>query len=270
MASQSLNGKVAVVTGSTQGLGLSIAKLFAQEQAAGLVICGRNEQNGEKAAAALTEKGVPTHYVQADLTRVEDCRKVVRKADEAFGRVDVLVNSAAITDRGSILNTSEDLFDRMFAINTRAPFFLIQEAANIMIREKIEGAIVNIQSMSAHGGQPFIAAYCASKGALSVITKNSAFGLMKNKIRVNALNIGWMDTPAEDKIQREFHNADPNWLKRAEESQPFGRLLKTEEVARAVLFLASADSGMMTGSVVDFDQSVLGCYDSPPQPAQSL
>ena len=171
MASQSLNGKVAVVTGSTQGLGLSIAKLFAQEQAAGLVICGRNEQNGEKAAAALTEKGVPTHYVQADLTGVEDCRKVVRKADEAFGRVDVLVNSAAITDRGSILNTSEDLFDKMFAINTRAPF-LIQEAANIMIREKIEGAIVNIQSMSAHGGQPFIAAYCASKAALSVITKN--------------------------------------------------------------------------------------------------
>ena len=138
MASQSLNGKVAVVTGSTQGLGLSIAKLFAEEQAAGLVICGRNNQNGDKAAASLTEKGVPTHYVQADLTRVEDCRKVVRKADEAFGRVDVLVNSAAITDRGSMLNTSEDLFDRMFAINTRAPFFLIQEAANIMIREKTE------------------------------------------------------------------------------------------------------------------------------------
>ena len=270
MASQRLNGKVAVVTGSTQGLGLSIAKLFAEEQAAGLVICGRNDQNGEKATAELTEKGISTHYVQADLAKVEDCRKVIRKADEAFGRVDVLVNSAAITDRGTILNTSEELFDRMFAINTRAPFFLIQEAANIMIREKIEGAIVNIQSMSAHGGQPFIAAYCASKGALSVITKNSAFGLMKNKIRVNALNIGWMDTPAEDKIQREFHNADPNWLKKAEEGQPFGRLLKTNEVARAVLFLASADSGMMTGSVVDFDQSVLGCYDSPPQPAQSL
>ena len=116
MALQRLNGKVAVVTGSTQGLGLSIAKLFAEEQAAGLVICGRNDQNGEKAAAELSEKGIPTHYVQADLTRVEDCRKVVRKADQAFGRVDVLVNSAAITDRGTILNTSEELFDRMFAI----------------------------------------------------------------------------------------------------------------------------------------------------------
>jgi len=147
MATQSLNGEVAVVTGSTQGLGLSIAKLFAEEQAAGLVICGRSERIGKKAADSLSEKGIPTHFIQADLTRVKDCRKVVRKADEAFGRVDGLVNSAAITDRGSILNTSEDLFDRMFAINTRAPFFLIQEAANIMIREKIEGAIVNIQSI---------------------------------------------------------------------------------------------------------------------------
>jgi len=253
MTENNLTGKVAVVTGSTQGLGLAIAQLFAEQKAAGLVICGRNAQNGEKAEETLKEQGTPTEFVQADLSSVEDCRKVVRKADEAFGRVDVLVNSAAITDRGSILNTSEDLFDRMFAINTRAPFFLIQEAANIMIREKIEGAIVNIQSMSAHGGQPFIAAYCASKG-------------VRNKIRVNALNIGWMDTPAEDKIQREFHNADPNWLKTAEADQPFGRLLKTDEVARAVIFLASADSGMMTGSVVDFDQSVLGCYESPPHP----
>ena len=199
MASQSLNGKVAVVTGSTQGLGLAIAQLFAEQNAAGLVICGRNAQNGEKSAEILKGQGTPTEFVQADLSSVEDCRKVIRKADQAFGKVDILVNSAAITDRGTILDTSEELFDRMFAINTRAPFFLIQEAAKIMIREKIEGAIVNIQSMSAHGGQPFIAAYCAAKGALSIVTKNSAFSLMKNKIRVNALNIGWMDTPGEDR-----------------------------------------------------------------------
>ncbi len=266
MASQSLNGKVAVVTGSTQGLGLAIAQLFAEQNAAGLVICGRNAQNGEKSAEILKGQGTPTEFVQADLSSVEDCRKVIRKADQAFGKVDILVNSAAITDRGTILDTSEELFDRMFAINTRAPFFLIQEAAKIMIREKIEGAIVNIQSMSAHGGQPFIAAYCAAKGALSIVTKNSAFSLMKNKIRVNALNIGWMDTPGEDRIQKEYHLAEADWLAKAEVDQPFGRLLKTDEVARAVLFLASSDSGMMTGSVVDFDQSVLGCYDSPPHP----
>jgi NAD(P)-dependent dehydrogenase (short-subunit alcohol dehydrogenase family) len=267
MTEQNLYGKVAVVTGSTQGLGLAIAQNFAEQSAAGLVVCGRNKQNGERAADLLTKQGTPTEFVQVDLSRVEDCRKVIRKVDQAFGKVDILVNSAAITDRGTILDTSEDLFDRMFAINTRAPFFLIQEAAKLMIREKIEGSIVNIQSMSAHGGQPFISAYCASKGALSIVTKNSAFSLMKNKIRVNALNIGWMDTPGEDKIQQEYHKADSDWLAKAEASQPFGRLLKTDEVARAVLFLVSADSGMMTGSIVDFDQSVLGCYESPPHPA---
>ena len=266
MTEQNLYGKVAVVTGSTQGLGLAIAQNFAEQSAAGLVVCGRNKQNGERAADLLTKQGTPTEFVQVDLSRVEDCRKVIRKVDQAFGKVDILVNSAAITDRGTILDTSEDLFDRMFAINTRAPFFLIQEAAKLMIREKIEGSIVNIQSMSAHGGQPFIAAYCAAKGALSIVTKNSAFSLMKNKIRVNALNIGWMDTPGEDRIQKEYHRAESDWLAKAEVDQPFGRLLKTDEVARAVLFLASADSGMMTGSVVDFDQSVLGCYVSPPHP----
>jgi NAD(P)-dependent dehydrogenase (short-subunit alcohol dehydrogenase family) len=266
MTEENLIGKVAVITGSTQGLGLAIAQLFAQQKVSGLVICGRNRQNGEKAASIMVNQGIPTQFVRADLSDVEACRKVIRKADQAFGKVDILINSAAITDRGTILDTSEELFDRMFAINTRAPFFLIQEAAKIMIREKIEGTIVNIQSMAAHGGQPFITAYCASKGALSIVTKNSAFSLMRNKIRVNALNIGWMDTPGEDRIQKEYHKADPDWLAKAEASQPFARLLKTNEVARAVLFLASADSGMMTGSIVDFDQSVLGCYESPPHP----
>ena len=266
MTTNNLSGKVAVVTGSTQGLGLSVAQTFAQQQVAGLVICGRNAGNGESAAKQLNSQGVKTVFVQADLAEVEDCRKVIRQADATFGRVDVLVNSAAITDRGTILDTSPELFDRMFAINTRAPFFLIQEAAQVMIREGIEGSIVNIQSMSAHGGQPFIAAYCAAKGALSIITKNSAYSLLRQRIRVNGLNIGWMDTPGEDKIQREYHKADPQWLAQAEAGQPFGRLLKTEEVAQAVLFLASSASGMMTGSIIDFDQSGLGCYDSPPHP----
>ena len=119
-------------------------------------------------------------------------------ADKAFGRVDVLVNVAALTDRGTIISTTPpELFDRMFAVNVRAPFFLMQDAAKIMRREKIEGAMINILSMSAHGGQPFLAAYSSSKGALAILTKNAAFALMPDHIRVNGLNIGWMDTPGE-------------------------------------------------------------------------
>jgi NAD(P)-dependent dehydrogenase (short-subunit alcohol dehydrogenase family) len=152
-------------------------------------------------------------------------------------------------------------------VNVRAPFFLMQEAAKIMRREKIEGTMVNILSMSAHGGQPFISAYCGSKGALATLTKNAAFSLMPWRIRVNALNIGWMNTPGEDRIMKTYHDAEDGWLEKAAKEQPFGRLLDPKEVARAVAFLTSGESGMMTGSVIDFDQSVAGCYESAPHPS---
>ena len=263
-------GKVAIVTGGTQGLGEAIARMFAARGAAGIVICGRNAKKGRQVAADLAKAGPKVKYVQADLSSVDDCRRVVAEADKAFGRVDTLVNVAATTDRGTILDTSPELFDRMFAINVRAPFFLIQEAAKVMRREKIEGTVVNIQSMSAHGGQSFITAYSASKAALAALTKNAAFSLMADRIRVNGLNIGWMDTPGEHDIQMRYHTDDKTWLKAAEARQPFGRLLKPEEVARAVAYLAGDESGLTTGANIDMDQQVRGAGDSPAHPKGRL
>ena len=270
METQSLKNKVAIVTGSTQGLGEATVRLFAERGAEGLVLCGRNADQGERVAEDLRQDGTAAEFVQANLASTDDAREVVTAADRRFGRVDVLVNVAAITDRGTILDTSEDLFDRMFAVNVRAPFFLMQETAKLMRRQSIEGAIVNILSMSSYGGQPFICAYSASKAALAALTKNAAYSLMRDRIRVNGLNIGWMDTPGEDSIQRSEHGAKDGWLTDAESAQPFGRLLKTAEVAKAIAFMISDESGMMTGSLVDFDQSVLGCYDEPPQPKASI
>jgi NAD(P)-dependent dehydrogenase (short-subunit alcohol dehydrogenase family) len=261
----SLEGRVAIVTGGTQGLGETVAHLFADRGAEGLVICGRNAENGAKVKAALEGKGVKTVYVQADLAEVADARKVVAEADKAFGRVDALVNVAAITDRGTIFDTSPELFDRMFAVNVRAPFFLMQETAKIMRREKTPGTIVNIISMSGHGGQSFITAYCASKGALVTLTKNVAFSVMRHRIRVNGLTIGWMDTPGEDRIMKTYHGADDSWREKAYASLPTGRMLQPDEVARAVAYLSSDESGMMTGSIIDL--AVVGCYESAPQPA---
>jgi NAD(P)-dependent dehydrogenase (short-subunit alcohol dehydrogenase family) len=258
---------VAVVTGGTQGLGEAIARTFAERGAKGLVICGRNAERGHAVAREISNQGCQTEFVQADLESVEEACQVTARADNVFGRVDVLVNAAGITDRGTIFDTSPELFDRMFAVNVRAPFFLMQEAAKIMRREKIEGAMVNILSMSAHGGQPFITAYSGSKGALATLTKNAAFSLMPWRIRVNALNIGWMNTPGEDRIMKTYHDAEDGWLEKAAKEQPFGRLLDPKEVARAVAFLTSGESGMMTGSVIDFDQSVAGCYESAPHPS---
>jgi NAD(P)-dependent dehydrogenase (short-subunit alcohol dehydrogenase family) len=130
--------------------------------------------------------------------------------------------------------------------------------------------VVNIQSMSAHGGQTFITAYSASKAALAALTKNAAFSLMPDHIRVNGLNIGWMDTPGEHDIQMRYHTDDKDWLKKAEAKQPFGRLLKPDEVARAVAYLASDESGMTTGSNIDMDQQVLGSSDSAAHPKGRL
>jgi NAD(P)-dependent dehydrogenase (short-subunit alcohol dehydrogenase family) len=261
-----LSGKVAIITGGTQGLGEAIARLFGERGAAGIMICGRNAKGGERVASEISAAGRPAVFVQADLAKVADCRKVVAKADERFGRVDALVNAAALTDRGNIFDTTEERYNEIFDVNVRAPFFLIQETVRIMRREKIAGSIVNIQSMSAHGGQPFITAYCASKGALATLTRNVAHSLLKFRIRINGLNIGWMSTPGEDNIQKTYHGAEDGWLEEAVKTRPFGRLLDPKEVARACAYLCSDESGLMTGSNIDFDQNVVGTGDPPLEP----
>jgi NAD(P)-dependent dehydrogenase (short-subunit alcohol dehydrogenase family) len=263
-------GKVAVVTGGTQGLGETIARCLAERGAAGLVIVGRNKKRGKAVADDLTKGGCKTVFVAADLADLRGTRKIVPAAEKAFGRLDVLVNAAAITDRGTLVDTSPELFDAMFNVNVRAPFFLMQDAAKLMIRKKIQGAMVNILSMSSYGGQPFIIAYSGSKGALATLTKSAAFSLLRNKIRVNGLNIGWMDTPGEDRIQHLYHDAPSDWLAKAEAGTPVGRLLKPTEVARAVAYLASEESGMMTGSIIDFDQQVLGAAETAVWPSSAL
>jgi NAD(P)-dependent dehydrogenase (short-subunit alcohol dehydrogenase family) len=259
----SLAGKYAIVTGSTQGLGEAIARLFVERGAAGLIICGRNAERGKAVADDLNSDTCPVHFVQADLANVEDCRRIVAAADEHFGTVHILVNAAGVSDRGTVWNTTPELWDWIMAINVRAPFLLIQESIKMMRREGVEGSIVNIGSVSAYGSVPFLTPYATSKGALMTLTKNVAYAIMRHRIRINMLNIGWMDTPGENIIQRKYHNAEDGWLENAESGMPFGRLLKPEEVARAVAFLASDESGMMTGSIVDFDQSVQGAGAQP-------
>ena len=257
MPTEQLSGKVIIVTGGTQGLGEAIARHLAEQGAAGQVICGRNRAKGETVAAALEAAECPTVFVPADLSKETDCREVVRTCDARFGRVDGLVNVAGDTTRGTLEDSSVALWDYLFALNARAPFILMQDTVRIMKREKIAGSIVNIISMSCYCGEPYLSPYSATKGALATLTKNAANALAVDRIRVNGVNIGWMATPSELAVQKALGQPD-NWLELAEAKCPFGRLMRPSDPVELVALLLSDSSEMMTGSLIDFDQSVIG------------
>ena len=258
--SSQFKDKIIIVTGSTQGSGAETAKLLASRGAKGITICGRNEENGNKIKKEIEEIGSQCIYVKANLESLEDCRKIVSETDKKFGTINTLINSAAFTERGTILSTTPENFEKMFNINTRAPFFLMQDTIKIMIRDKVKGTIAHVLSVAAYSGMPFLTAYSSSKAALGIMIKNVANSVSGHQIRVNGLNLGWTDTPAEDIIQKKFHDADNNWLKEAENKVPFKRLNKPLDVARILAFLCSDESGLMTGSLVDFDQTVAGWH----------
>ncbi len=252
--------KIIIITGSTQGSGAETAKLFAHRGAKGITICGRNHEQGEKVKKEIESIGSKCLYIKADLSKLEDCRKIVSETDKEFGTVNSLINAAAFTERGTIISTTPENYEMMFNVNTRAPFFLMQDTIKIMIRDKIKGTIAHILSVASYSGMPFLTAYSSSKAALGIMIKNVANSVSGHQIRVNGLNLGWTDTPAEDMIQKKFHNADNNWLKNAEEKVPFKRINKPIDVARALAFMCSNESGLMTGSLIDFDQTVVGWH----------
>ena len=267
MAEHDFAGKVCVVTGGTQGLGEATARYFAQHAAAGIVICGRNIERGEAVRGAIEAFGVPTLFIAARLESEPECEAVIAAADQRFGRVDVLVNAGGTTKRGSIVDSSAADIDEVFAINVRGPIVLMREAIAVMRRKGAGGSIVNVSSVVATGGPDFLCAYSASKAALNVVTRNAAYAVVRDRIRVNGIGPGWIDTPGEHAIRLDYHGEDADWLARAEATQPFGRLIKVDELARAIAFLAGPQSGLMTGSVVHFDQSIPGAGDPPTPPA---
>ena len=261
----SMHGKVLLLSGASRGVGECVARLAVERGAAGLALVGRDTKTGEALAKELTSLGTNTIFISADLAKPEEPARIVEMVDKTFGVVHGLLNSAAETSRGSVWNTTPEMFDTMMSVNVRAPFMLIQGCAKIMKREGVAGAVVNIGSVTGYGGDVNLTHYAISKGALHTLTRNCAYSLMRDRIRVNLLNPGWMDTPTEDSTQRKWHNAQDGWLQKAESEQPLGRLIKPDELARTIMFLLSDESGLMTGAVIDFDQSVVGA-GSPSKP----
>jgi len=267
-----LNNKVAVITGGSQGLGAATARLFAERGAKGLILCGRQTDKGLLVAEKIQQQypSCKVHFVTADLADVDSPKRIIAAAQECFGQLDILINVAGLSARGTLLDTTPELYDRIMNINVRAPFFLMQEAARLMRSNKSDGTIVSIGSVAAYAGMPMLTAYCTSKGGLNTLTRNAAHALMRDRIRVNCLNIGWMASDEEDVIQRKYHGAEDGWQEKVGAGMPFGRLVDPDEVARALAFLASDESGLMTGSVVNFDQSVWAASDAMVVPEHRL
>ena len=215
----SMDGKIAVVTGSTQGLGEAIAHLFADRGCKGIVITGRNEKNGARVKADLEKKGVKALFVKADLSSMDDTRKVIAATDKHFGRVDALVNAAGITDRGTIWDTKPELFDPMMASMCARPFSSCRTRCSDEARKdqghhrqhhlhvgpwraELHLGLLHFQGRAHHAHQEHRLFSDAAQ------------------IRVNGLTIGWMDTPGEDRIMKTYHNAEEGWLEKAEAGGP--------------------------------------------------
>jgi NAD(P)-dependent dehydrogenase (short-subunit alcohol dehydrogenase family) len=239
-----LTDRVVLVSGGTQGVGAGVARAAT---AAG--------------EALVRELGSRALFVPADVADPAQATASVEAAVEAFGRIDGLVNAAGLTTRGTLLDTTPELFDQHVAVNLRGPFFTMQAAVRDMVRRGAPGAVVNIISISERGGQPYLSPYVAAKAGLAGLTRNAAFAHRWDRIRINGLDIGWTATEGEDAIQRRFHDADDGWAEHAGATLPMGRLSRVEDIAEFVVLLLSDRSGVVTGSVIDWDQTVIGGYD---------
>jgi NAD(P)-dependent dehydrogenase (short-subunit alcohol dehydrogenase family) len=250
-----LTDRVAVVTGSTSGIGRGIALHFAQLGAA-VVVHGTNTAHGDAVVAGIREAGGRALFIAADLTDTDDCQAIIRTAAREFGRVDVLVNNAGDVSRGTIETVPLALWDRILAVNLRAPFILMQAVIPHM-RARGGGSIVNIGSVNAYIGEPKLCPYSVSKGGLMTLTRNAAAFLNQYRIRVNQLNVGWTLTEGEHRVKL-LEGKGEGWLEDAVTTRPFGRLLEPQDIAYAAAYFASDESSCITGSVMDMEQYPVG------------
>jgi NAD(P)-dependent dehydrogenase (short-subunit alcohol dehydrogenase family) len=243
-----LRDKAIIITGATGGIGAAIAERCVAEGAK-VLVHGIDRAGGEKVVARL---GAPAVLHLDDLADPESARRIVSAAVRAFGRIDGLVNNAAIVERSNLETTSAAFFDRMIAVNVRAALLLIQAAFPHL--KAAQGAVLNIGSINAHSGQPNLLDYSIAKGALQTLSRNLANAHGADRVRINHLNVGWVLTEREYAHQIE-HGMPPDWPERVpEQFAPSGRLITPEEVATAAVYWLGDESRPISGSVVDFEQ----------------
>lgn len=255
------NTRTAIVTGAAQGIGEAVAHRLAREGVGRFLLIDRQADRQAEVVEKLKANGVEAESLVLDLTDIHRLLDAGRTAVARLGQVDILVNAAGTTARGGLSDTSPETFDFIFDLNLRAPFFLMQIVSRAM---RTGGVIINICSMLAYGGPPFLLAYSSSKAALATLTRGTANTLKRDGIHVFGINLGWTLTPGEQDVQTRVHGLSEDWAEAAGRKQPFGRLLLPKDAAGLIAFLISEDAAMMTGAIIDLDQFVAGTVEDNP------
>ena len=257
-----LQDKVIIVTGGTSGIGRAIAGRAVAEGAR-VLVHGIDRKDGE---AAIRELGGNAVLHLDDLIDAASPGRIAAAAVQAFGKIDGVVNNAAIVARSNLGSTEPAFFDRMMTVNVRAALFLIQAAFPHL--KAAQGCVLNIGSINAHSGQANLLDYSISKGALQTLSRNLANAHAADRVRVNHLNVGWVLTPREYEHQIE-HGMPRDWPDNVPaQFAPWGRLMKPEEIAAAAVYWLGDESRPVSGSVVDMEQfSLIGrnANKTPPQ-----
>ena len=242
--SNKLSGQVAVVTGASKGIGAAIARHLAADGAAVVVNYSSSKAGADRVVAEITGDGGKAVAVQADLAKEADIRRLFAETKRAFGRIDVLVNNAGIYEFAPLENVTPEHFHKQFDLNVLGLLLASQEAVKHFGPDG--GRIVNVSSVAATAALPAAAVYSATKAAVDAVTRSLAAELGPKKIRVNSVNPGMVETEGVHAAGI----AGSDFQRQAEAQTPLGRIGQPRDIAPAVVFLASADSGWITGQTL--------------------
>lgn len=250
----SLTGKAAIVTGGNSGIGRAIALELAKQGAKVVINYVVNPAAAEEMEKQIVASGGQAIGVKADVSKVVELQAMVDACVKAFGRVDILVNNAGVETRTSVLDTTEEQYDRVLDINLKSAFFATQIAARQMIKQGGGGRIINITSVHEDWPMPGNTAYCLSKGGMRMLTRTAGIELASHNILIVGVGPGAVATPINTATMQ-----DPALLKKLDGAIPVGRMAQPEEIASVVTFLAGAGASYMTATTVMADGGLMQC-----------
>ena len=250
-----LQGKVAILTGAASGIGEAVARRYLDEGARCVLVDVKPA--GEIAPALRESEADRVLTISADVTKRDDIARIVRESVQRFGTIDILFNNAALFDMRPILDESWDIFDRLFAVNVKGMFFLMQAVAQRMVEQGHGGKIINMSSQAGRRGEALVSHYCATKAAVLSYTQSAALALAPHKINVNGIAPGVVDTPMWEQVDALFARYENRPLGEKKrlvgEAVPLGRMGLPADLTGAALFLASSDADYITAQTLNVD-----------------